>query len=202
MTFPAFNCKILEERLSKLDKKSQLAFGAACCERLLPNYIAFVKDTGWGDIDPIRNALDLIWLYLEGKQSELTELKKNISLCESVAPDSEETQSLYVTSAQDTCFAVCCLLDHLIEQDVGKIIQVATYATDSVDLYVQVIENLKPNTPDLEQKILMHRLMQRELSQQTKDLESIEKAEGIDSKFLYQLKTSWINNGKSNLVLP
>lgn len=202
MIFPAFNCNTLKKRLQKLNIKSQLAFGAACCERLLPNYLAFVKDTGWGDITPIRNALDLIWLHLEGKLTESIEIKKILYSCELVAPDSEDFQSLYVTSAQDACFAVCGLLDYWIEHDVNKIVQAATYATDSVDLYIQVVENLNPNTPDLEKKILTHKLMQRELSQQEKDLESIEKTKDINSKFLNKLKNSWGNNGKSNLDLP
>lgn len=202
MILPEFNCKTLKERLKKLDRKLQLAFGATCCERLLPNYLAFVKEAGWGDIKPIRHALDLVWLYLEEKTVKSQEVNKMIALCESVAPDSDDFQSLYSTSAQDACFAVCALLDYLIKNDIDRIIQVAIYATDSVDLYVQIIENLDPNSPDLEQKILEHRLMQRELSQQEKDLEYIEKAVDIDSKFLYQLKNSWINNGKSNLDLP
>jgi uncharacterized protein YjaG (DUF416 family) len=199
---PVFNCKTLKERLKKLDRKLQLAFGATCCERLLPNYLAFVKDTGWGDIKPIRHALDLIWLHLEEKTVNPQELNEMIALCESVAPDSDNFQSLYSTSAQDACFAVCALLDYLVKNDIDRIIQVATYATDSVDLYVQVIENMNPNSSDLEQKILEHRLMQRELSQQEKNLEYIEKARDIDLKFLYQLKNSWNNNGKSNLDLP
>ena len=97
--------------------------------------------------------------------------------------------------------AVCCLLDYLIENDVDKVVQVAAYATDSVDLYVQEIEDMAPNDPLLEQKILKHHLMQRELKQQEKDLKAIEMASVLDQEFLGKLKISWNNDGKSNLDL-
>jgi uncharacterized protein YjaG (DUF416 family) len=201
LSLQKFDRTILRKRLEKLDAKAQLAFAAVCCERLLPNYLAFIKDAAWGDIIPLRNALDLVWSYLDGKTISLQEIKNNLSLCELAIPDSEDFSSLYADVAQDASLAICELLDYLIGRDINKITATATYATNSVDLYVQVVEDLNPNAPDLEQKILTHRLMQRELYQQEKDLEFIEKTMGIDSKFLYQLKNSWGNNGKSNLDL-
>jgi uncharacterized protein YjaG (DUF416 family) len=48
MIMPAFNGAVLKEQLRRLDSKRQLAFGAVCCERLLPNYLAFQHDAGWG----------------------------------------------------------------------------------------------------------------------------------------------------------
>jgi uncharacterized protein len=202
MVLPAFNSEILKNRLTKLDKNRQLAFGAVCCERLLPNYLAFKEDTGWGDINPIRESLNLIWFVLQGQQPNTQEIKKLIDACEKVGPDSEDFESLYVSSAQDACFAVCGLLDYMLKADVGKIVQAACYGTDSVDLYVQEIENIAPNDPDLEQKILTHDLMQRELEKQDKDLTLIEQIDLLSPDFLEQLKNSWDNNGRSNLDLP
>jgi uncharacterized protein len=203
MLLPAFNHDTLKNRLRKLSDEQQLAFGAACCERLLPNYLAFQTETGWGDLKTIRSALDLVWSCLcRESLSSSKEVKLLITCCESVAPNSEYFVSLYLTSAQDACFAICGLLDYLIESDVDKIVKTATYATDSVDLYVQEIENMDPNSPELEQVILTHRLMQRELSQQEKDLKFVEQAISLNSILLFQLKKSWNNNGKSNLDLP
>ncbi len=203
MALPAFNGETLKGRLNKMDKKRQLACGATCCERLLPNYLAFQQDTGWGDISPIRNALNLVWSFLEDCQlPNAQEIRKITAHCEFVIPDSEKFESLYVSSAQDACFAVCNLLDFMIDSDVDKIVLAARYATDSVDLYVQELENMEPNTSELEQKILTHKLMQRELTKQEDDLRAIEKTSSLDSNFLTQLRSSWNNNGKSNLDLP
>lgn len=202
MAMPAFNGSALKDRLKKLDNKRQLAFGALCCERLLPNYLAFQQDAGWGDIAPVRKALDCVWVYLRDQPLSSEEIKNVTASCESAAPNSEDFVSLYVTSAQDACFAVCGLLDYLLESDVDKVVQAATYATDSVDLYVQEIENMAPNDPQFEQKILTHRLMQRELTQQEEDLKAIELVLSLSQEFLAQRKASWNNNGKSNLDLP
>lgn len=202
MTLPAFNAHALKERLINLENKGQLAFGAVCCERLLPNYLAFQKDTGWGDINLVREALDCVWASISGNLRSPQEIRNISASCEAAAPSSDDFQSLYVTSAQDVCFAVCGLLDYLLENDVDKIVQVATYAIDSVDLYVQEIENMVPNDPRLEQKILSHSLMQRELMQQEENLKAIEQARHLNQEFLDRLKQSWDNNGKSNLDIP
>lgn len=202
MVLPAFDGSALMERLKKLDSKRQLAFGALCCERLLPNYLAFQQDTGWGDIAPVREALDCVWSFLDDQELDTDEIRNAIAFCESSVPNSEEFSSLYVTSAQDACFAVCNILDYLIESNVAKIVQAATYATDTVDLCVQEIESLEPVDPQLEQKILMHHFMQRELRQQEEDLKAIELTPALSREFLTERKSSWDNNGRSNLDLP
>jgi len=199
---PPFDSERLRSRLQKLDRQRQLAFGAACCERLLPTYEAFQIDANWGNYRSARQALDLVWSNLKGAILTRFDVRRAIVSCESVAPTSDISDSLYVAGAQDACFAICSLLDHMAEPEVDRIVQAATFATDSVDLYVQGIENMAPNDPALEDKILAHRLMQRELLQQDRDLEAVEQASTIDETFLVELKSSWDNDGKSNLDLP
>lgn len=198
----AFDSKALQARLTRLDRKQRLAFGASCCERLLPNYSAFQQDTGWGDIFPVRRALDFVWSFLYRESIDLEDAERITAACEAVAPSSDDFESLYVTAAQDACFAVCSLVDCLRQDDVERIVQVATYATDSVDLYVQEVENMAANDPQLEQKILAHRLMQRELSTQEQTLALIEQSPSVSSELLDQIKALWNNEGRSNLDLP
>ena len=199
---PVFSANSLREKLIKLDANQQLAFGAICCERLLPNYKAFQQDVGWGDFLPVRKALDFLWTVLKGGSTTPEEIKSITAYCEAVVPDSEDFESPYVSLAQDGCFAVCSLLDYLLENDVDRVVQAATYATDSVDFYVQEIESMAPNDPELEQKILSHNLMQRELAQQEENLKAVEQVDVDSVEFLDGLKNSWNNEGKSNLDLP
>ena len=201
MVMQAFNSEDLKGKLCKLNKSRQLAFGVMCCERLLPNYLAFQKDAEWGDINLIQKALDYAWESLNGIEKSIEEIEVLITSCEKVTPDSENFESLYVSLAQDCVFAICSLLDYLLKSEVDKIVQVATYATDSVDLYVQEIEDMASDDPYLESKILNHKLMQRELETQQKNLQSIEQASLLNSEYLSWLKASWSNNGKSNLDL-
>lgn len=197
-----FNAVVLRNRLDQLLDEQQLAFGASCSERLLPNYLAFLNDTGWGNIEPLRRALDLVWAFLGGQSYSDESVRELTTLCEEVAPDSDDFTSLYVSLAQDACFSICGLLDFLLDSDVNKILQAATYAISSVDLYVQEIESMDSNAPDLEREILMHPLMQRELKKQREDLENITQKQVLDASFLAQLKDSSHNGGKSNLDLP
>ncbi|MBX3712653.1 MAG: DUF416 family protein [Lysobacter sp.] len=189
-------------RLGTFDFSQRLAFGVLLCERLLPNYLVFQQESGWGSFMHVRTALDCAIAFLCGQKPSAQDIKEASAECESWSPSSDDFSSVRVTSAQDACFAVCSLLDFLLEDDASKVVQVATYATDSVDLYVQEIEEMNPADPLLEQKILMHPLMQRELRQQEDDLTAIESASELNQSFLEERMLSWRSDGKGNLESP
>ena len=202
MAPPPYDHDALKARLEQLDERRQLAFGAVCCERLLPNYEAFSRDAGWGGVAPLRHALDRIWDYLGGTTLVAKDAETALEACEAVVPDSEDHTSLYVTAAQDACFSVCALYDFVLDPQTDHIADIARFATDSVDLYVQEIEQMRPNDPQLEQKIAGHHMMQRELAQQERDLKAVSAASSVDAAFLAGLRHSWPYPGKSNLDLP
>ena len=202
MVLPSFNRETLKNRLLKLDDKKKLAFGAICCKRLLPNYLAFQRDENWGKFSDLQSVLDFIWSSCIEMPERSKSFSTMIETCELISPSSDDFESLYVTSAQEACFSVCSLLDYLYSHDIEHIIQVANYATDTVDLYVQEMEQFLAEDPNLEQKILAHPLMQRELMQQQDNLKYLENACPWNHNTLNKLKNSWNNNGKSNLDIP
>jgi uncharacterized protein len=201
MTQMAFNSDTLLRQINDLDRKRRLLFGASCCERLLPNYVTFKNDTGWGNVAPLRSALDVIWSSVAGESHSNKDILDMISACEDVAPDSDNFTSLYVSFAQDACFSICGMLDFLSGSDSEKVVQAATYAVSSVDLFVQEIENMDSTDPNLEDKILHHPLMQQELEKQQADIKSLALAPVIDAGFLAEIRNSSSINGKSNLEL-
>jgi uncharacterized protein YjaG (DUF416 family) len=176
MALPAFSENEVLQALSTISIKGQRAFGALCCERLFPNYVAFQSEAQWGRPELLRQALDTVWLDLSGQVISLDEVRRLVEECEFVAPHSDDFDYLRVTSAQDACFAICSLLEHVLNPEPEMIVRIATYATDSVDLFVQEIENMKPNAPNLEEMILAHPLMQQELVRQAHDLEAVRQA--------------------------
>lgn len=153
-----------------LKPHQQLAFGAACCERILPNYRVFSEEVKWGDSEPLRKALDFAWLACQDLAPEPKTVQALLAACENNAPDSEDFDSLYTSSAQDAVFAICSLLDFLLTGNSSHVVNAARYATDSIDLIVQERDDLSPQDPGLEQKILQHPLMQQELRRQSRDL--------------------------------
>lgn len=172
---PEFNNKRILAALAKMQAHQQLAFGAACCERMVPNYETFVQEANWGDVGPLRRALDSVWDACRGSIPSEGQLREMLSQCEQAAPDSEDFTSLHVSSAQDAAFGICALLDFLLGGDLDRIVSVPRLSTDSVDLIVQERGHMDPGDPHLERKILEHHLMQQELVRQRRDL-----AEAID----------------------
>src|SRR4029079_8952292 len=163
---PALNSARTRAALSRLRPHQQLAFAAARCERMLPNYETFMREVGWGDVRPLRSALDSVWLACEDKTSSAADMRALLSECEKSAPDADDFESLYVASAQDAVFAICAVLDFLLDDDLDRLVRAPQLATDPVDLVVQERENMDSADPRLERKILEHPLMQQELQRQ------------------------------------
>ena len=186
---PAFDNATTRAALSKLQVHQQVAFAAACCERMLPNYATFMREVGWGDPGPLRRALDGLWLACEGKIPSETELRDLLARCETCAPDSDDFESLYVAAAQDAVFAICAVLDFLLDDDLDRLVSAPQLATDSVDLVVQERENMDSADPQLERKILEHPLMQQELQRQKRDLAEVKSLARGDGAALFVLRS-------------
>lgn len=172
---PQFDENAVIRRVQRLPWNLALAFGASCAGRLVSNYQKFHEETKWGDVQPILRALDFL-CRIAASQTAVTkaEARAVASECEAQAPASEDFSSLFTSGAQDAVFAVCSLLDYCAERKAQQVALAARYPTDSVDLYVQEVENLSPQDPALEAKILAHPLMQQELLRQERDLVAVE----------------------------
>lgn len=196
---PAFNDKRTLHALAAMQSHQQLAFGAACCERMLPNYETFTQEVKWRDDGPLRRALDTVWKACEGLLPADPHVGDLLSECEHCAPDSAEFTSLYTSSAQEAAFAVCSLLDFLLDGEVDHIVSVPRYSTDSVDLFVQEREDMDPRDPAREQRILEHPLMQQELGRQRRDLLDSSRVPLDGRVAVLQLRSR--AQGESNLTL-
>lgn len=194
-----FNDVRVRDALSRLQPHQQVAFGASSCERMLPNYKSFMREAAWGDLEPLRGALDLVWSGHTAARPPKEVLSALAFRCEQTAPDSDDFKSFYVSSAQDAVFAVCALIDFLIEEDLDHLIRVPRLSTDSVDLFVQELEHMNPSDPLREKKILEHPLMQQELKRQMRDIDEAGRILLGDEEALLRLRTR--AQQESNLLL-
>ena len=98
-----FEFYTLEKELEILPPFHQVAFAAACCERLLPNYNAFCRQVDWGDPSVPRNALDEVWQILAGKRVDATKIEQLIEACgdEHIFPDDLDFGGQYCMEAQE-----------------------------------------------------------------------------------------------------
>lgn len=172
-----FDASALRRRIDRIGRKGQLAFMLSCAERLAANYDAFSRHHGWGDPTVLQQALDLGWRCLAGEEIESSDIISCLKRCDAVTPNTEEFDSEYVSSGLDA--AVCCMLvlEFLLDNDCQKVVEAASLARDTVDMYVQGAEDIHPHDPDLESRILQHPLMQRELKRQREDLDLIESSD-------------------------
>ncbi len=166
----AFNDKAAHQALGKLKSHQQLAIGAACCERMIPNYARFSSEEKWGDLSAVRGGLDFVWDSCFQGAIGGVDVEQQLASCEAVIPDADDFSSLYVSSAQEAVFAVCTLLEFLRDRDAERVVGALRFSTDSVDLMVQEQESLDPRDPLLERKIVGHPLMQQELLRQRRDI--------------------------------
>lgn len=178
----------LRQSLARLDPWKRVAFMALCCERMAPNYDRFAADSGFGDSQVLRRGVDAAWSWLESDRAP-DDLKSVRARAEQQAPDTERFSSPFTSAALDAANAVASLLDAVGKSDGADPVEVASLARDTVDLYVQEIENLDPNDRGLEDAIRRHPLMQAELRRQRDDLNFLERWTGSRSDAARQLRT-------------
>ncbi len=187
-------------KLRPLSYPQKTLFTLSCCERLYPNYEVFFEKHNWGDHELLRNSLDLIWsLFEENKRLKKTNtLLKDI---DKICPDTEEFNSIYVSPALDSAVSIILLIEFIINGSTKKIVEAASLARDTVDMYVQVTENIQPDNPNLEKMILEHPLMQKELIRQRETIEILSKPNISISEQYRIIKNKWYKISKSNIDL-
>lgn len=167
---PAFNPDELRPLLASLTRLQRLTFGIACSERLYPNYLVFAGEQGWGEPEPLREALDLAWNVVLGRPSSSETIRRLVKRVEAAEPEPGDFETVLASSALDAAMAAGLVLK-LLEADAPEVvIEIASLCRDTVDMYIQDREALDLNDAALEEKILLHRLMQAELQRQREDL--------------------------------
>lgn len=160
----------LTKQLEILPDWKRVIFMLLCCERMLPNYGRFSKETGFGDASVLRNALDVAWTWVESGDvpKDLEVLRK---ACEGQAPDTEgDFESDCTSAALDAACAAATVLDAIEVPSVSLALDVATFSFDTVYMFVSNMQDLDPVVRISEDAILADPIIQNELCCQQKDL--------------------------------
>jgi hypothetical protein len=200
MTEPAFDPQGLNILLTTMSPAKRLAFALGCAERLYPNYVAFVREQGWGDPEGLRAALDLAWCVLLGRSTEVHVVQELRRRIEDAEPETEDFQTILVSAALDAASAAGLILKLLEQDDPTIVVEIASLCRDTVDMYLQVVEELDPSDPAFETKILIHPLMQTELCRQRSDLEMLASVQWSEQD-VRRLEKEWREPEVSNLGL-
>lgn len=186
----------IASRLKQLDHRSQVAFALSCVERMLPNYRAFQREHGWGNVQALIQGVEFAWKWIDGLIIPSARLSEVGAACYEQAPDTEDFQSQFVSPALDAATATTVLLDLIQTGDSAKALEIASLSRDTVDMFVQELEEMQANSPSLEEQIRLHPLMQAELERQNGDLDALEAGANIG-----ELKLKWKSPTISNIGL-
>lgn len=194
--------KRLESELRGLSHSGRLAFAASCCERAYPNYLIFFQRTHWGGPAALRASLNKVWDFIEGSIRASEDIGELELKCEAVTPDLDNFSTsdidVLAGAAQEAAFMVRLLLQFCRDNQVSYGMRITTFARDTIDMYVQVAENLDPSDTELDTKVAQHPLMRQEIRNQENDLlklTQIKTRAELQEFKEYATKPKWSNIG-------
>jgi uncharacterized protein len=204
-----FDYESLEKELKKLHLFHQIAFAAACCERMLPNYNYFCRLENFGNPEIPRAALNEVWQYLEqGSSPDAARIDELIEDCgnEDIFPDAMDFGGACY-EAQETLLAIRMTLRVYLDATVDNVSQVAIHARNIISAYVP--DSGEPYNVTWEKDgkerycrtIASHPFAIRELAKESEDLQRLKQAQTLDRELLEWLRISFNNDGKSLIDL-
>ncbi|TSJ40643.1 DUF416 family protein [Mucilaginibacter corticis] len=157
----------IKNEVQLLSDVKKIAFAALTSEKLYPNYVFFQKNTGWGNAGILESALVVIYQSMLNRNKIDKEIiKDSIFAVDSITPDTEDFPGLLTSFALDSCTSIYNTLNYLLDNNIEHIIDVAIYARDTVDMFVQEKEDLEYSDPYFELKIVNDQFMVRETNRQ------------------------------------
>lgn len=119
-----------------------VAFVAACGERLFPNYLAFHQLYQCGDWKCLKEALDYAWEALIQLEWDAKHVELLKARCFDAAPDSSQHDGgLFVTLAQESAQCILYALDGLDPVNKGLHLRASNLCFDSVAFYLNLVND-------------------------------------------------------------
>lgn len=156
---------IISEKLADLDDQKKIFFSLLICERLFPNYVFFSKKYGYGDPSKLETIISTLFRDVLENNKTL-KIDNYINIVENITPDTEDYDTILASFALDACTSILSTLYFLKDGDFENLVDVATYARDTVDMFIQERDDLDINDIQMDQLIEEDPFMQRELKRQ------------------------------------
>lgn len=172
--------------LIPLNPAGKLAFVYSVAVRMQPQYQAFCDHQGWGNPALFQTSLDVIWSKLMGIEVT-TNIDTLLQQLEDVVPDLDDHDSYLASYGFDAGCAIYSAMEYLLKNQDEQVLAVATFARDTADMYVQVLNDLSPDDPALEKKIVTDPYMVNEVHRQVTTLQRLQGVVVVDEKLLNEL---------------
>lgn len=211
MELDFFDDTQLSKELCEVGDLQKIAFSASCVERIFPFYEQFSQDENWGNPKLLQEIVDGIWEILECGEiltSRILNFKfkmaeDDISPCDD---DEFDGNSLFVEASE-----VASAIDHLLElcldvkdeyalacsQDTRNAIE---YYIDGFDPTFQDLSNAQKTRLTIK-SLREHPLVMREMSKQSKDLQTLKESSPFNLQVLASLRSSSREYGQLTVTL-
>lgn len=181
----------IKGKLKSLSMEQQLLFAALTCERLYPNYLYFHERFGWGNPTVLLDSIDMIYqsVFIKNLYGS-SEIQQYIEAVDMVTPNTEDYSTVFASFALDACTSVYSTLNFMLDKSLDHIADVASYARDTIDMFIQVRDDIDTQFKDLETKIANDSLMIQEKSRQVSIIEKLNSfnGKGITENFIEDLR--------------
>ena len=147
-----------------MSTQKQLAFCYLTCERLLPNYAYFSRVCAFGSPTVLRTAIDFLYDAIFSTEPDSIRVRQLIGLIDPNTPDTEDFETIFVSSALDACSATIDSLEFLLNNDFKKISDVSTSAIDTVEMYTSDLIDNDPDNTSARENEMLHPLVEREIA--------------------------------------
>ncbi|MEE1947242.1 DUF416 family protein [Pedobacter sp. KR3-3] len=164
----------IKEKLTSLTYEKKMLFALLTCEKLYPNYLYFQKRCNWGNSNALLEAMAAMYQSLfKSNLFSHPEILNYIEAVDLATPDTEDFSDSWVSSALDACTAVYSSLNFMIDRDIKHVIDVATYARDTVYMFIVNRDNLDMNVKGMDDKVSNDPLMLREMNRQSSTMDKL-----------------------------
>lgn len=204
MNLDLYDHSNLNDSLTRIKPLARIAFAAACCERLLPNYRYFSQVENWGDVKKLELSLEYIWKVVKGQVPDQDIVEEFRQQCISSTPEADDFPARSPEpEATEVTIAIRRTLEACLDPTPTLVISIAGCITETLDMFVSRRDpefDVDFNTDGLEkyrERIAVHPLTVKELLKQTDDLTKLNQAKKLDDELLDWLQTSSRNNGIS-----
>lgn len=196
--YKKFDINSLNKTLRKIPYWKQLAFLLSVCERMLYSFEYFSKKFNYNHNNELNTALEKAWFHLL-KGEVNVDLFVHQKACENIAPDTEEYDTVWVSSALDVAVAISLLMKAFSVHETNIICEATSLVIDTIDMQVQEIDKINPLDTQIEEKILSHFLMQRELMKQDEDINFLQRIDNKIESSIFKVKEEWTKTNFSCL---
>lgn len=174
---------MIQQKLLLLNDEKKITFSLLICERLLPNYVYFSKKYSYGNPSELNNIISILYKNLLEKIED-PNIDNYIDTVEEIIPDTEDYSTILVSFALDACTSILSTLYFLKDKEIENIVDVSTYATDTVDMFIQERDDLDVSNPNLELLIEEDLFMQNEIKRQSNVIDYLNSIESVTEKDL------------------